>query len=86
MLNRLKKLSPFHCRPRRPVGDRLDDLDVDLAEVLRRLAIDRLREIVARRVVALGRATCCTISCSGESFMNPTFSDSDGTPVLMKLY
>src|SRR3990167_706872 len=40
-------------RPRRAVGHRLDHGEIDLAEVLGGLAIDRLRQVVARRVVAL---------------------------------
>src|SRR5206468_360029 len=41
-------------RTRRSVGDRFDQRDVDLVEVLGGLAIDRLVQIVRRRVVALG--------------------------------
>jgi hypothetical protein len=49
------------------------------------LAIDRLIQVVARRVIALGSPPLDDLVL-GESFVKPTFSDSAGTPVLMKLY
>src|SRR5262245_19827429 len=41
-------------RPHWPVGDRCGDVDVKGAEILCRLAVDRLLQIIARRVVTLG--------------------------------
>ena len=83
--NRLKKLSLVPLRPRRPVGHLGDDRQVDLAEILRGLAIDRLIQVVARRVIPLGAPPLDDLVL-GESLVKPTFSDSAGTPVLMKLY
>ena len=73
------------ARTRGPVGDRLDHREIKPVEVGGRLEVDRLAEIVGRRVVTLARHRFM-IWCSGESLLKPIFGKMAGTPRLMKLY
>ena len=64
--NRLKKLSSFQCRPRRIVGDTLQQRHDHAVEFRRRLEIHRLIQIVGRLMIDVAHPVAGRVFSSGE--------------------